>query len=113
MRIWPAALVASLGMVWAAPARAQSASVPIGSAQATTFWSGVSPRNITFKPIDTTQFYKQHNLTQYMRTPAPSRAFSLTSIFHPFSAPSWPPKIGQSQAPPQRNVQPFNFPQQQ
>jgi hypothetical protein len=51
------------------------------------------------KPIDTMSAFPQQNLIGKVRTPSTLSAFSLGNIFHTFSLPSWPPRIGQSTFP--------------
>jgi hypothetical protein len=85
------ALALGLGLGLAAPATAQQ--------PATSFWTGANPRNITFTPIDTSHWAKQYNIPQTLRRPTQQKAFNLSNIFHPFTLPSWPPKIGQSNYP--------------
>src|SRR5262249_4829457 len=51
---------------------------------ASSFFTGVDPRDIRFKPIDTSNAF---------RTPRQPKAFSLTNLFHKFTLPSWPPKV--------------------
>jgi hypothetical protein len=91
MRTGLAALALCLCLGWAAPAGAQQ--------PANSFWTGADPRQITFTPIDTSTFYKTHNFSNVIRTPSQQSAFNISNIFHSFSLPSWPPKIGSSPTP--------------
>lgn len=92
MRKGLAVVACGLCLGWAAPVGAQQ--------QSASFFTGVNPRNINFKPVDTSNFYKTYNLTSVVKPAHPPKAFSLSTIFHPLSMLSWPPQIGQSTYPP-------------
>jgi hypothetical protein len=100
MRTGLAAVALCLCLGWAAPIWAQQ--------PAASFWTGVDARNITFTPIDTSQFLKTYNASGAIRTPQQQKAFNLGNIFHSFSLPSWPPKLGSSPKPdPTQSLFPF------
>jgi hypothetical protein len=80
-----------LGLALAAPARAQQ--------QGGNFWAGFSPRPLNFKPTDSSRAMQTHDLRQVIHTSPPIPAFNLSTIFHSFTMPSWPPKIGTTQYP--------------
>jgi hypothetical protein len=99
MRTGLATLALGLALGLAAPARAQQT---VDTQQATSFFTGVNPRNINFTPIDTSSFYRQYS-SQIIRVPQPQSAFSLSNVFRQMPTLSWPPRLGSSQTPNPKN----------
>jgi hypothetical protein len=101
MRTGLAALVLGMVLGWTAPARAQTLS---SGQDASSFFTGVDPRNIVRTPIDTSSFYRQFS-SQIIRTPQQPSAFNLSNLFHRLPMLSWPPRLGTSTPPnPQTNA---------
>jgi hypothetical protein len=73
-----------------------TARVAAQQTSATSFFTGVDPRTIVSKPIDTSKALAAFNTTNAFPMVGQQRAFSLTNIFHPFTLPSWPPRLGKS-----------------
>src|SRR5262245_9852529 len=84
-----AALGICLGLTSPAPAQQQ----------ATSFWTGVNPRDLKFQTIDTRKAYRRFDSSRALRPPQQQRTFNLGNLFHSFTLPGWPPRRGVSKLP--------------
>jgi hypothetical protein len=66
--------------------------VPVMAQQPAGTFFGSQPRNITFKPIDTSNAVGSLNVNKAFRPPRAPSTFSLSNVFPKISLGSWPPK---------------------
>lgn len=64
-----------------------------GQQQGASFFTGVNPRQLNFKPIDVSHANRATNMSNMMRTPKQPQNFVLSNMFRSISMPTWPPKV--------------------
>jgi hypothetical protein len=66
-------------------------------------FTGVNPRTHKDVPFDANKAMRTFNASNFVRTPAQQKTFSLSSAFPRIHMPSWPPKIPTLSIMPQKN----------
>jgi hypothetical protein len=73
--------------------------VPARAQQATSFFTGVNPKQLTNKTVDLSHAGTGLNPAGALHPLTQPKPFSLANIFQPFSLPTFPPRSAQSTFP--------------
>ncbi|MBM4070495.1 MAG: hypothetical protein FJ271_16295 [Planctomycetes bacterium] len=88
IRTFLASVVAFVAMALLTPAQAQQ--------QASTFFTGVNPRDIKMKHIDVTAANRTPRMSNMMRPVRQPQTFTLSNMFRNLTLGSWPPKVAKT-----------------
>jgi hypothetical protein len=96
-------LATTLTLALGIPVVAQQTNSFFSGTSPSTIFTGVNPRTYNSVPFDANKAMRTFNASNFVRTPAQQKPFSLSSAFPIFHMPSWPPKIPNLSIMPQKN----------